>query len=89
MTASPYDAPLSELRSRVESLAVDLAVWEARNKPDAHARRCAGDAVDAIDAAVRSLHTIRAGLVSEIRASDDDSAARADELLRRRQDGAS
>jgi len=77
----PYDAPLSALREHVENLGAWIAVWQARNEPDAHARRCASDAVDAIDAAIRELHQIRAGLAAEIRQSDDSSAARADELL--------
>ena len=56
MTGNPfpdgYDGPLSALRNNVEDLAVALAIWEARDdtRPDAHARRCANDAVDAIDA---------------------------------------
>jgi hypothetical protein len=81
--ASPYDAPLSALRSNTESLAVWLAIWEARHEPGAHARRCASDAVDAIDAMLGDLHTIRATLVSSIREADDSNAARADQLLRR------
>jgi hypothetical protein len=40
--------------------------------------------VDAIDAMLRELHGLGARLVSEIRASDDASAARAHELLRHR-----
>ena len=70
------------LRSGIESVAVWLAVWQARREPDAHARRCALDAVDAIDAAIAELHDVRARLVAEIRESDDVSTARADELLR-------
>ena len=46
MTASPHDGPLSALREHVE----DIGTWEARGEPDAHARRCASDAVEAIDA---------------------------------------
>jgi len=82
VTASPYDSPLSALREQVEDLAVALAIWEARTEPDAHARRCAGDAVDAIDAALRELHSVRQQLISEIRQADDATAARADALLR-------
>ena len=63
-----------------------LGIWEHRSEPDAHARRCANDAMDAIDAAIRDLHTIRAQLVSEIRQADDATAARADTLLARRED---
>lgn len=83
MTSSPYDAALSAILEHVENLGAWLAIWEHRREPDAHARRCASDAVDAIDAALRELHTIRARLVSEIRAADDATAARADELLTR------
>ena len=35
-------------------------------EPDAHARRCASDAVDVIDAALLELHGIRARLIDEI-----------------------
>jgi len=78
-----YDAPLSALRNGVDDLGVWLAIWEARQEPDAHARRCASDAVSAIDAMLADLYQIRARLAGEIRASDDASAARADQLLRR------
>lgn len=81
VTASPYDAPLSALRSHVEDLAVWLAIWENRKEPDAAARRCASDVVDAIDAVLRDLYLVRGRLVSEIRRADDASAARADALL--------
>ena len=83
MTASPWDAPLSALRSGVDDLGTWLGIWEARNEPDAHARRCASDAVDAIDAMLGQLYLVRGWLTCEIRASDDASAARADELLER------
>ena len=74
--------PLSALRSGIESVAVWLAVWEARRDPGAHARRCASDAVDAIDPAIAELRDVCARLVAEIRESDDVSTARPDELLR-------
>jgi hypothetical protein len=86
MTADPYDAPLSALREHVTDLAVWIAIWEARREPDANARRCADDAIDAIDSALRELHAIRQHLTGSIRAADADAAARADELLRRRDD---
>ena len=81
MTADPYDAPLSRLRNNVEDLAVALAIWENRREPDAHARRCASGAVDAIDAMLRNLHALRSRLVGEIRESDDVGAARVDAML--------
>ena len=86
VTASSYDVPLSVIREHVEDLATWLAVWEARNEPDGPARRCANDAIDAIDAALRELHAIRARLVADIRQADDTTARRADELLRRHRD---
>jgi len=82
MTASPdpYDDALSVLRSHVDNLGAWLAIWGARQegRPDAHARRCASDA---IDAAIRDLHVICARLVGEIRAADDAATAEADALL--------
>jgi len=62
-----YDGPLSALRSRVDDLGAWLGIWENRTEPDAHARRCASDAVDAVDAMLRDLYGVRAQLVSEIR----------------------
>ncbi len=86
MTASrpdAYDGPLSALRGHVDDLGAWLAIWGARDDggPDAHARRCANDAMDAVDAMLRDLHLVRARLAGEIRASDDATAARADALL--------
>ena len=80
VTTSPFDGPLSELRDHIE----DVAIWEARNEPDAHTRRCASDAVDAIDAMLRGLHSVRQELISQIRAADNATTQRADELLRHR-----
>jgi hypothetical protein len=80
-----YDAALLlQLRFRIEDLDAALAIWMARDdsKPDAYARRCANDAIDAIDASLRELHGIRARLVTSIRQADDATAARVDALLR-------
>jgi hypothetical protein len=84
MTASPHDAAVSAVRSHVDDLAASLAVWQARQEPDAHARRCANEAIDAIDAMLRDLYLVRGRLVSEIRQADDQAAQRADDLLRHR-----
>ncbi len=75
--------PLSALREHVEDLGVWIGIWSNRTEPDAHARRCASDAVDAIDAMLRDLYLVRGQLTQEIRTADDTAAARADELLRR------
>ena len=77
----PWDAALSAIRSAVDDLGAWLAIWSARHEPDAHARRCASDAVGAIDAALTELHGIRARLISETRQADDAAAARVDVLL--------
>jgi hypothetical protein len=86
VTASPYDEALSSLRDHVEYLAVGLAVWEHRQEPDAHARRSASDAVDAIDAMLRELHAIRQLLISEVQQADRATATRVDALLARADD---
>jgi hypothetical protein len=69
-------------------LGVALAQWMARNdtRPQPEIRRAASTAMDAIDAMLAELHALRARLVGEIRASDDDAAGRADELLARTRD---
>jgi hypothetical protein len=79
------DSALSALRDHVEDLAVSLAIWETRDhtKAQPEVRRAANDAMDAIDAAVRELYGLRSGLVTEIRAADDVTGARVDELLRK------
>jgi hypothetical protein len=79
-----YDDALSTIRGHVDDLGAWLRIWENRSEPDAHARRCASDAVDAVDAVdamLRQLYLVRGRLTSEIRNSDA-TAARADELLR-------
>ena len=64
-------------------LGVALAQWMARNdsKAEPGVRRAANTAMDAIDAMLAALHALRSRLVTEIRASDDAAAARADAML--------
>jgi hypothetical protein len=83
VSADAYDPLLSSFRRRVKVLSTLLGIWSCRAEPDASARLCASDAIGAIDAMLADPHLIRERLVSEIRAADDASAARADELLRR------
>ena len=66
-------------------LAIALGQWEDRDetRPQPEVRRAANTAMDEIDLMLRELHAMRARLVSEIRASDDTSASRADALLER------
>ena len=79
----PFDADLSALHNHVENVGPRLAIWQARREPDAHARRCASDAIAAIDALVGAAYRIRARLITETRRADDEAAARADALLGR------
>jgi hypothetical protein len=91
----PYDKIPPERRTildfagRLDShngfLGVALAQWAARDDTKAHPeeRRAANTAMDAIDAMLRELHQLRARMVSEIRADDDDAMARTEALLDR------
>ncbi len=70
-------------------LGVALAQWMARDDSGAEpeVRRAANTAMDMIDAMLAELHLLRSRLVSEIRVSDDATAARVDELLARCKEG--
>ena len=80
-----YYAAVSALRRHASDLAVYLGTWAGRDdaKAQPDVRQAANHAMDAIDAALRELHGLRARLVSEIRESDDAAVVRAEELLRR------
>ena len=54
-----YDDALSAIRNHVDDLGAWLGIWENRKEPDAHARRCAGDAVNAMDSMLRQLYLLR------------------------------
>ena len=64
-------------------LGVALAQWMARDdsKAEPAVRQAANTAMGETDAMLAELHALRARLTGEIRASDDQAAARADELL--------
>ena len=76
-----YDSALSSIRNHIEDLASQITAWEARKEPDAHARRAASQAVDAIDTSLQALLALRQSLVSEIHQADEANAARVDALL--------
>jgi hypothetical protein len=79
-----YDQALSAVRANVDDLALYLAVWSSRADVclEPHARRCASDAVNAIDTIITELHGIRGRLIPEIRTSDDAAMSQADAMLR-------
>lgn len=76
---------LDKLRGHVETLGVSLTLWGRRDDTKAQpaVRGAANTAMDAVDELLRELHTLRNRLVSEIRQSDDATAARVDALLGR------
>lgn len=80
-----YDSALSALRGHLGELETALALWATRDdtKAQPDIRQAANDAIDAIDGALRELHGIRAGLLGEVRESDDAAMVRAKDLLRR------
>jgi len=65
-------------------LAIALGQWEDRDetRPQPEVRQAANKAMDEIDLMLRELHAMRSRLVGEVRAADDATAARVDELLR-------
>ncbi|MGH3716964.1 MAG: hypothetical protein ACRDT4_26415 [Micromonosporaceae bacterium] len=73
----------SAIREHIEDLSAALATWSDRDdtQPQPHVRRAANTAVGAIDAALCDLHELRGRLLTEIRTSDDATAARVDRLL--------
>ena len=85
----PERRTIGDSTSRLEDhngvLGVALAQWAARDDTRAEPaiRQAANTAMDAVDSMLAGLHQLRARLVSEIRASDDLAAARADALLAR------
>jgi hypothetical protein len=85
-----YEAAIAAVRANIDDLSLYLAVWSARADAslETHARRCASDAVNAIDTIITELHGIRGRLIPEIRTSDDAAMSQADAMLRLlREDG--
>jgi hypothetical protein len=80
----PYDGALSALQGNLEDLGLWLAIWSARDdaRIEPHARRCASDAVNAIDTMIAELHGIRGHLIPGIVAADKEAMANADAVLR-------
>jgi hypothetical protein len=78
----PYGV-YAKLEDPMGVLSVALRQWEDRDdsKAQPDVRRAANTAMAAIDGMLRDLHAMRARLVSEIRGSDDATAARVDAML--------
>jgi hypothetical protein len=81
--------PMTVLHDQIGILGVALARWAERDDTTAQpeVRQAAYTAMDAIDAMLARLYAARSPLVTEIRQSDDATAARGDALRARiRQD---
>ena len=82
--SQPYDVH-AKLEDPMGVLSIALGQWEGRDdtRPQPEVRRAANTAMDAIDGMLRDLYAMRSRLVTEIRASDDATAARVDAMLSR------
>jgi hypothetical protein len=86
-TPAPTHPTLLDVTGRLTELAgvlgVALAQWSTRDDSKAQpaVRQGANTAMEAIDAMLAELHTLRAALVGEIRRSDDTAGARVDAML--------
>jgi hypothetical protein len=76
---------MTRLHDEIGTLGVALARWSERDdtRPQPEIRQAANTAVDAVDELTRRLFALRRRLVTEIRASDNATAARVDALLAR------
>jgi hypothetical protein len=82
--------PMSVLHDQIGILGVALARWAERDdaKAQPEVRQAATTAMDAIDAMLAKLYAARSILATEMRQSDEATAARVDALLARtRTDG--
>ena len=86
--------PPASLQVHASVLAGVLDLWRTRDdtKAQAEVREAANLALDEIDSMLAELHQLRARLVTEMRASDEATAARVDALIEqgreRRRNGA-
>lgn len=74
---------ISDLREYTDDIGTYTAIWEMRTEPaepDAQARRCATQAVKAIDLSIERLHALRSQLIGSIRQADDMMMARTAEV---------
>jgi len=80
----PWDVG-ARLQEPLDDLARSLHLWYGRDesRPQAHVRRAANKAVDAMDGMLRELYLMRARLVSEVREFDDLAMVRSGEMLER------
>lgn len=80
---------LADVTSRLDTAARAMNLWTQRDdtRPEPRARAAANTAMVQIDGMLRTLHTLRATLLAEIRASDDAADARVDRLIARRREG--
>jgi hypothetical protein len=83
-----YGPALSALRDNAGDLAAALILWASRDdsRAQSEVRRAANDAMDAADAMISELYSLRQRIMRETRISDDIAAARVDAMLARDHD---
>jgi hypothetical protein len=81
--------PVVSLDAQLAALGLALAQWRVRDdsKAQPDIRQAANTAMAAADDMLSTLHRLRQQLVTEIRQSDDATAARLDALLAVCRDG--
>jgi hypothetical protein len=82
---------VASLDAQLAVLGLALAAWNQREdtRPQPEIRMAANTAMAAIDDQLATLHKLRQQLLTEIRKSDDATAARVDALLAARRTAAS
>jgi hypothetical protein len=83
--SADHSPTIRALDAQLGVLGVAVAQWAVRDDSNAQPeiRQAANVAVATVDDMLATLHRLRARLVTEIRTSDNASAARADALLRK------
>jgi beta-galactosidase GanA len=79
---APGQLRLDQAQAYLAATCDALNGWYARRTSEGHSYIAHGhEAIRLIDAATQQLHRVRAALVGEIRADEDERAARADRML--------
>ena len=82
VVAMPRRLRLDEAREHLAAAAEAIDGWSAHQTTERHSYVGDGhEAIRLIDAATRELYQVRADLVHEIRADDDERAVRVDRML--------
>lgn len=82
VVSAPRRLRLNEARAHLVAAADAIDGWYARQTTPGHSYVADGhEAIRLIDAATRELHRVRAALIGEIRADEDERAVRVDRVI--------